>query len=95
MKIFKRNKYGYKDCQYQHYQFLIIKGKTLLHLMYGDEGPCLNNRISILTSFLAPDHLFGMSVEFKGYSWSFYLFSNYEEISPVEEAYKIVLGGLR
>ena len=93
MKIFKHNKYGYNGYQYHHYQFLIIKGKTLLHLMYDDENPCPNTGIRIFTSFLTPDHLFGMSVEFKGYSWSFYLFSNYEEISPVEEAYKIVLGG--
>ena len=95
MKLFQRNQYGYTDYQYQHYQFLIIKGKTLLHLMYEDEKPCPYTGVRILTSFLAPDHLFGMDIEFKGYSWSFYLFSNYEEISPVEEAYKIVLGGLR
>ena len=79
MKIFKRNKYGYKDCQYQHYQFLIIKNKTLFHLMYDDENPCPYTGIRILTSFLAPDHLFGMDIEFKGYSWSFYLLSNYWE----------------
>ena len=95
MKIFQHNKYVYPDYQYQHYQFLIIKGKTLLHLMVEDEKPCPYTGIRILTSFLAPDHLFGMSVEFKGYSWSFYLFSTYEEITLVEEAYKIVLGGLK
>jgi hypothetical protein len=41
MKLFKRNQYGYNDYQYQHYQFLIIKGKTLLHLMYEDENHAL------------------------------------------------------
>ena len=78
-KFFQRNKYVYPDHQYKHYQFLIIKGKTLLHFMYGDDNPCPYTGIRILTSSLAPDHLFGMSVEFKGYSWSFYLFSNYWE----------------
>jgi hypothetical protein len=79
-KFFQRNKYAYKDYKkFQHYQFLIIKGKTLLHFMYEDEKMCPYTGIRILTSFLAPDHLFGMSVEFKGYSWSFYLFSNYWE----------------
>jgi hypothetical protein len=77
MKLFQRNKYVYPDYQYQHYQFLIIKGKTLLHLMYDDENPCPYTGIRILTSLLAPDHLFGAELEFKGYSWSFYLFSNY------------------
>ena len=45
--------------------------------MYDDENPCPYTGIRIVTSFLAPDHLFTVSVEFKGYSWSFYLFSNY------------------
>ena len=79
MKLFQRNNYVYPDRQFGYYQFLIIKGKTLLHLMYDDENPCPYTGIRILTSFLAPDHLFSMSVEFKGYSWSFYLFSNYWE----------------
>ena len=79
MKLFQRNQYGYNDYQYQHYQFLIIKGKTLLHLMYNDGNPFPYTGIRILTSLLAPDHLFTVSVEFKGYSWSFYLFSNYWE----------------
>ena len=77
MKLFQRNKYAYKDYQYQHYQFLIIKSKTLLHLMYDSEKPCPYTGIRILTSLLAPDHLFGAELEFKGYSWSFYLFSNH------------------
>jgi hypothetical protein len=39
-QFFQRNKCDYNVYQYQHYQFLIIKGKTLLHLMYGDDNPC-------------------------------------------------------
>ena len=77
MKLFQHNNYVYPYYQYQHYQFLSIKGKTLLHLMYDSEKPCPYTGIRILTSFLAPDHLFGMDFEFKGYSWSFYLFSNH------------------
>jgi len=80
MKLFQRNKYVWDDrirIFNRHYQFLIIKSKTLLHLMYDSEKPCPYTGIRILTSFLAPDHLFGMDFEFKGYSWSFYLFSNH------------------
>lgn len=79
MKLFQRNKYVYPDYQYQHYQFFIIKGKTLLRLMYEDEKPCPYTGVRILTSFLAPDHLFCMDFEFKGCSWGFCLFSNYWE----------------
>ena len=78
MKLFQHNNYVYPpDHQFGYYQFLAIKGKTLLHLMYDSEKPCPYTGIRILTSFLAPDHLFGMDIEFKGYSWSFYLFSNH------------------
>ena len=49
MKLFQHHKYAYNDYQYQHYQFLIIKGKTLLHLMYEDEEPCPYTGIRILT----------------------------------------------
>ena len=79
MKLFQRNKYVRTDYQCEYYQFLVIKGKSLLHLHYENDNPCSYTGIRILTSFLAPDHLFGMSIEFKGYSWSFYLFSNYWE----------------
>ena len=79
MKLFQRNKYVYTEYQCEYYQFLIIKGKTLLHLMYDDEKPCPFTGFRVIASLLAPDHLFGMDFEFKGYSWSFYLFSNYWE----------------
>ena len=79
MKLFQRNKYVYTDYQYEYYQFLVIKGKSLLHLHYEDERPCPFTGFRVIASLLAPDHLFGMSIEFKGYSWSFYLFSNYWE----------------
>ena len=79
MKLFQRNKYVYTDYQYEYYQFLIIKGKSLLHLHYEDKRPCPFTGFRVIASLLAPDHLFGMDIEFKGYSWSFYLFSNYWE----------------
>ena len=79
MKLFQRNKYVYTEYQCEYYQFLIIKGKTLLHLMYDDEKPCPFTGFRVIASLLAPDHLFGVDIEFKGCSWSFYLFSNYWE----------------
>ena len=79
MKLFQRNKYVYTDYQYEYYQFLIIKGKSLLHLHYEDKRPCPFTGFRVIASLLAPDHLFGMDIEFKRCSWSFYLFSNYWE----------------
>jgi hypothetical protein len=79
MKLFQRNKYVYDDSTRDNYQFLIIKKLTLLHVLLWHEYPCPYTGIRVLTSFLAPDHLFGMDFQFKGYSWSFYLFSNYWE----------------
>ena len=83
MKLFQRNKYvwpyGRTRIFNRHYQFLIIKGKSLLHLHYEDKRPCPFTGFRVIASLLAPDHLFGMDIEFKRCSWSFYLFSNYWE----------------
>lgn len=80
MKLYQHHSYSWVEPKTNygtHYQFLIIKGKTLLHLMYEVEKPCPYTGIRILTSFLAPDHLFGAELEFKGYTWSFWSISNY------------------
>ena len=77
MKLFQHNRYDYDNCSIKHYQFLIIKNITLLHLMYENDNPCPYTGVRILASFLQPDCLFGMELKFKGYSWSFYLFSSY------------------
>lgn len=79
MKLFQSNEYNWDDRINKHYQFLIFKGKSLLHLMYENDSPCPYTGIHILTTFLAPDYLFGMDIQFKGYSWCFYLLSNYWE----------------
>lgn len=81
MKLFQFNKYYFEQLGKTdlHYQFLIFRGKSLLHLMYENDNPCPYTGIHILTTFLAPDYLFGMDIQFKGYSWCFYLLSNYWE----------------
>jgi hypothetical protein len=77
-KLFHYHNYTWDKQNYQHhYQFLVIKDIVLLHLIYEVDNPCPYTGIRILTSFFDPTCLFGMSVEFKGYSWSFWLFSNY------------------
>lgn len=81
MKLFQKNEYIYEDRSTYSYQFFIIKNITLLHLMYENDNPytCPYTGIRILTSFLQPDCLFGMELQVKGYSWSFWLLSNYWE----------------
>ena len=79
MKLFQRNKYVYDGSNNDHYQFFIIKKLTLLHLMRYHDYPCPYTGIRVLTTLLAPDHLFGMELQFKGYSWSFYLVTSYWE----------------
>lgn len=78
MKLFQRNKHIYED-RTTDYQFFIIKNITLLHLIYENDNPCPYTGIRILTSFLQPDCLFGVELQVKGYSWSFWLLSNYWE----------------
>ena len=78
-KLFQRNKYVWDDRINKHYQFLIIKGITFLHLMYENDSPCPYTGIKVLTTLFSPDHLFGADFHFKGYSWSFYLFTSYWE----------------
>ena len=45
--------------------------------MYEVDNPCPYTGIRILTSLLDPNSLFGMELQLKGYSWSFWFFSNY------------------
>ena len=80
MKLFQyhSNSWSEHDYHYQHhYQFLIIKDIVLLHLIYEVDNPFPYNGISIITKFFAPSSLFGAEVQVKGYSWSFWLLSNY------------------
>jgi hypothetical protein len=78
MKLFQYHSYSWDDKHYQHhYQFLIVKKIVLLHLIYEVDNPCPYTGIRTLTSLLDPNSLFGMELEFKGYSWSFWIFSNY------------------
>ena len=78
-KFFQRNKYLGDDYTRAHYQFFTINDITLLHLMCEDDNPCPYTGIKILTTLLQPDCFFGMELQFKGYSWSFYLISFYWE----------------
>ena len=75
--LFQRNKYLCDDYTRAHYQFFIINDITLLHLMCEDDNPCPYTGIKVLTTILQPDCFFGMELQFKGYSWSFYLISFY------------------
>ena len=84
MKLFQYHSNSWREHRHQHhYQFLIIKDIVLLHLIYEVDNPFPYNGISIITKFfapsslLAPSGLFGAEVQVKGYSWSFWLLSNY------------------
>ena len=78
MKLFQHHSYSWDDENYQHhYQFFIVKEIVFLHLIYEVDNPCPYTGIRILTSLLDPNSLFGMELQFKGYSWSFWFFSNY------------------
>ena len=80
MKLFQYHSNSWRENRHQrqhHYQFLIIKDIVLLHLIYEVDNPFPYNGISIMTKFFAPSSLFGAEVQVKGYSWSFWLLSNY------------------
>jgi hypothetical protein len=79
MKLFQRNNYVWEDQVRDNYQLFIINNITLLHLMYENDNPCPYTGIKILTTILQPDCLFGMELQFRGYSWGFYLISTYWE----------------
>ena len=81
MKLFQFNKYYFEQLGKTdlHYQFLISKGKSLLHLMYENDSPCPYTGIHIWISLLDPNCLFSVDLSFKGYSVSFHLLSNYWE----------------
>jgi len=80
MKLFQYRNISLSEQYYQHhYQFLVFKKIVLLHLIYEVDNPCPYTGIRILTSFFDLTGLFGAELQFKGYSWSFWLFSKYYE----------------
>ena len=76
-KLFQCNEKVWDTRINKHFQFIVIKGITLLHLMYENDSPCPYTGVRILATFLQPDCLFGLELQVKGYSWSFYLLSHY------------------
>jgi hypothetical protein len=76
-KLFQHNHYSWDDRINKHYQFLIFRGKSLLHLMYEKETPCPYTGIHIWVSLLDPNCLFSVEFAIKGYALSFYVFSEY------------------
>jgi hypothetical protein len=79
-KLFHYHNCTWDKQNYQHhYQFLVIKNITFLHLMFEVDNPCPFTGIRVLTSFFDPTCLFGAELQVKGYSWSFWVLSRYWE----------------
>jgi hypothetical protein len=77
MKLFQRNRYNQDNQIRDHFQFLIIKNFSLLHIIYWVDNPCPYTGIRIITEFLSTGSLFGIDFQVKGYSLGFWLFTEY------------------
>ena len=77
MKLFQRNKHNWEDCILDNYQFLIVRNRSLLHVIYEDDNPCSYTGIRVVAEFLSPSCLFGIDFQIKGYSLGFYFITEY------------------